>query len=166
MSVPLFGKRGVFREGQKDLKLANPSASQQVNPTAASTENFQRLGKLTKKYHAGKIPQIDWLDRLTFAEIEKINQKEKLSSNQLFLMIEFPQVRRSQLRFNKNFSSLVEFLFGRVPERDQDSKVFDLGESHLRRSDDTRMKISQTRIFFHILKRAPKYRTKFVLFKS
>jgi hypothetical protein len=37
--------------------------------------------------------QIDWLDRLTFIEVEKINQKEKLSSNQLFLMIEFPQVK-------------------------------------------------------------------------
>ena len=89
VSVPLFGKRGVFREGQKDLRLSSCTAT----TTTASTENFHRLAKLTKKYHSGKIAQVDWLDRLTFAEIEKINQKEKLNSNQLFLMIEFPQVR-------------------------------------------------------------------------
>ena len=46
--------------------------------------------KVSSNHH---LFQIDWLDRLTFIEIEKINQKEKLSSNQLFLMIEFPQVR-------------------------------------------------------------------------
>ena len=40
----------------------------------------------------GKIPPVDWLDRLTFAEIEKLSQKQKQSSNLLFLMVEFPQV--------------------------------------------------------------------------
>ena len=89
MSLPLFGKRGVFREGQKDLRLSNQAST---TSRTSSTDNFQRLAKLTKKYHAGKVPQVDWLDRLTFAEIERINQKEKQSSNQLFLMIEFPQV--------------------------------------------------------------------------
>jgi len=56
----------VFREGQKDLRLTNPpsaTAAQLANlgsaATAASAENFQRIGKLTKKYHAGKIPQVE-----------------------------------------------------------------------------------------------------------
>ena len=95
--MPLFGKHGHFREGQKDLRLSAPSAPA-IATTSASTENFQRLAKLTKKYHSGKISQVDWLDRLTFAEIERINQKEKLGSNQLFLMIEFPQVSGEQKR--------------------------------------------------------------------
>jgi hypothetical protein len=34
-------------------------------------EQYHRLAKLTQKYHAGKIPAIDWLDRLTFAEMER-----------------------------------------------------------------------------------------------
>jgi phosphatidylinositol 3-kinase len=100
VSLPLFGKRGVFREGQKDLRLSNPSSTSFRTSTSSSTETFQRLAKLTKKYHAGKVPQVDWLDRLTFAEIERINQKEKLSSNQLFLMIEFPQVLCQPLTFH------------------------------------------------------------------
>ncbi len=40
----------------------------------------------------GKIPAVDWLDRLTFAEIERISQKDKTNSNKMFLNIEFPQV--------------------------------------------------------------------------
>lgn len=36
--------------------------------------------------------KVDWLDRLTFREIELINEKEKRSSNFMFLMIEFPRI--------------------------------------------------------------------------
>ena len=39
-------------------------------------EQFERLSKLSKKYRTGKLPPVDWLDRLTFSEIERINQKE------------------------------------------------------------------------------------------
>jgi phosphatidylinositol 3-kinase len=40
---------------------------------------------------------VDWLDRLTFAEIERINQKDKTNSNKMFLNIEFPQVVNKDL---------------------------------------------------------------------
>lgn len=35
---------------------------------------------------------MDWLDRLTFREIEMINEKEKKSSEYLYLMVEFPKI--------------------------------------------------------------------------
>lgn len=35
---------------------------------------------------------MDWLDRLTFRELEMINEKEKRSSDYLYLMIEFPSI--------------------------------------------------------------------------
>jgi hypothetical protein len=73
----MFGKHGVFREGQKDLRLISP-LSTSASTLTPSTENFRRLAKLTKKYHCGKISQVDWLDRLTFAEIERINQVSML----------------------------------------------------------------------------------------
>ena len=57
----------------------------------ADKEHYHRLAKLTKKYHAGKIPPVDWLDRLAFSEIERISQKEKQNSNLMYLMIEFAQ---------------------------------------------------------------------------
>lgn len=48
--------------------------------------------QLSKKHRNGRLLKVDWLDRLTFREIEVVNSKEKSSSNQMFLMIEFPRV--------------------------------------------------------------------------
>ena len=55
-------------------------------------EQSHRLVKLSKKYHSGKLPAVDWLDRLAFAEIERINQKDKTNSAKMFLNVEFPQI--------------------------------------------------------------------------
>jgi phosphatidylinositol 3-kinase len=38
--------------------------------------------------------KVDWLDRLTFREIEMINEREKRSSSYLYLMVEFPVVEQ------------------------------------------------------------------------
>ena len=35
---------------------------------------------------------VDWLDRLTFREVELINEREKREMNAMFLMIEFPPI--------------------------------------------------------------------------
>ena len=70
--------------------------------------DVNRLAKLTKKYKSGKIPPVDWLDRLTFAEIEKLSQKQKQSSNLLFLMIEFPQVQNLDGNSVKTMQDLSE----------------------------------------------------------
>ena len=48
--------------------------------------------QLTKRHRNGQLQQIDWLDRLTFREIEVINEREKRSSSALYLMIEFPKI--------------------------------------------------------------------------
>ncbi|XP_059062059.1 phosphatidylinositol 3-kinase catalytic subunit type 3 isoform X2 [Achroia grisella] len=56
-------------------------------------EQMQRLAKLAKKHRNGHMPKVDWLDRLTFREIEMINEKEKRSSDYMYLMIEFPTVQ-------------------------------------------------------------------------
>ena len=70
--------------------------------------DVNRLAKLTKKYKSGKIPPVDWLDRLTFAEIEKLSQRQKQSSNLLFLMIEFPQVQNLDGNSVKTMQDLSE----------------------------------------------------------
>jgi phosphatidylinositol 3-kinase len=48
--------------------------------------------QLTKKHRNGHIAKVDWLDRLTFREIEMINEREKRNSDYLYLMVEFPLV--------------------------------------------------------------------------
>lgn len=48
--------------------------------------------QLKKKYHNGHMIQVDWLDKLTFSEIEKLTQNEKTKSHHMYLSIEFPKV--------------------------------------------------------------------------
>jgi len=48
-----------------------------------STDQMWKLAKLAKKHRNGHIPKVDWLDRLTFRELEVINEREKRSSNYL-----------------------------------------------------------------------------------
>ena len=110
-TISLFGKKGLLRQGQMDLRVWSETAADPGNPTKTpgkqsqintSTNNkdqlnqnpeFYRLSKLTKKYRSGKIQTVDWIDGLAFAEIEKVISKEKERSNLLFLMIEFPEFR-------------------------------------------------------------------------
>lgn len=58
----------------------------------SGNEVMESLSKLTKRHHTGRIPQSDWLDRLTFREIELINEREKRTSNYMYLMVEFPRL--------------------------------------------------------------------------
>ena len=54
-----------------------------------------RLTKLTKMHKAGKLPPVDWLDRLSIAEVERIRERSKQSTNLQFLMVEFQQFKKS-----------------------------------------------------------------------
>ncbi|KAK6643525.1 Phosphatidylinositol 3-kinase catalytic subunit type 3 [Polyplax serrata] len=96
-TISLFGKHGLFRQGMIDLKVW-PNCEADGNfpsKTPGKTKDkgkiqTQRLAKLTKKHKAGQLPVVDWLDRLSFLEIEVINEMEKKNSNFFHLMIEFP----------------------------------------------------------------------------
>ncbi|XP_037399521.1 phosphatidylinositol 3-kinase catalytic subunit type 3 isoform X2 [Pygocentrus nattereri] len=44
--------------------------------------------------------KVDWLDRLTFREIEMINESEKRSSNFMYLMVEFPRVKSGEREYS------------------------------------------------------------------
>ena len=53
------------------------------------TKEMDHLAKLVQQHHKGRMMSVDWLDRLTFREIEQINEKEKCESNCMYLTIEF-----------------------------------------------------------------------------
>lgn len=96
-TISLFGKYGVFRKGMVDLQVwpykeADPGPKNSTPGKSSNPEEqMYTLGKLTKKYRNGQIKNVDWMDRLTFREIEGINEKEKKSSDFMYLMIEFPE---------------------------------------------------------------------------
>ncbi|XP_012281323.1 phosphatidylinositol 3-kinase catalytic subunit type 3 isoform X2 [Orussus abietinus] len=98
-TISLFGKHGVFRQGMLDLRVWPGVEADGNNPTITpgkarddGKEQMQRLSKLVKKHRNGQMNKVDWLDRLTFREIELINEREKRTSEYLYLMLEFPEV--------------------------------------------------------------------------
>lgn len=96
-SISLFGKHGVFRQGMIDLRVwpdreADGNGSSTPGKCLSDTNRMQSLAKLAKQHRNGNMPEVDWLDRLTFREIELINEKEKKTSNYPYLMIEFPEI--------------------------------------------------------------------------
>lgn len=110
-TISLFGKHGVFRQGMIDLKVWPGVEADGSDPTTTpgkardtGKEQMQRLAKLAKKHRNGQISKVDWLDRLTFREIEVINEKEKRASDYLYLMLEFPQVTMDRITVFVNCS--------------------------------------------------------------
>ncbi|KAK7077877.1 Phosphatidylinositol 3-kinase catalytic subunit type 3 [Halocaridina rubra] len=95
-TISFFGKYGVFRQGLHDLRVWPGRVADPVLTPGKGQDHgkdqMQRLAKLAKKHRNGHIMKVDWLDRLTFREIELINEKEKRSSNSMYLMVEFPRV--------------------------------------------------------------------------
>lgn len=109
--ISIFGKHGIFREGMFDLKVwpkVEADGAPESKTPGKANESFehqmQRLAKLAKKHRNGQIQKVDWLDRLTFREIEVINEREKRESDYLYLMIEFPTVV-----FNDKYYSIVYY---------------------------------------------------------
>ncbi|XP_058833251.1 phosphatidylinositol 3-kinase catalytic subunit type 3 [Topomyia yanbarensis] len=98
-SISLFGKTGMFRQGLYDLKIW-PEVKGDGKYTSATpgkcndfcNDQMQRLSKLAKKHRNGQIEKVDWLDRLTFREVELINERQKRKSHFLYLMVEFPEL--------------------------------------------------------------------------
>ncbi|GAB6032406.1 Phosphatidylinositol 3-kinase catalytic subunit type 3 [Chamberlinius hualienensis] len=105
-TVPLFGKHGVLRQGIHDLKVwPDVLADGRMNTTTPGKHDVEkdqtsRLAKLKKKHRNGQMVKVDWLDRLTFREIETISDQEKRVSNCMFLMIEFPQIQYEGLEYS------------------------------------------------------------------
>ncbi|GLG95013.1 Serine/threonine-protein kinase Tor [Gryllus bimaculatus] len=98
-TISLFGKHGVFRQGMIDLRIWPNCEADGNYPTSTpgkardhGKEQMQRLAKLTKRHRNSTMAKVDWLDRLTFREIELINEKEKRISDYMYLMVEFPSV--------------------------------------------------------------------------
>ncbi len=97
-TVSIFGKHGCLRRGIHDLRVwPNVEADGSLCKSTPGEGNdghhseMTRLSKLVQKHRKGRMMTVDWLDRLTFREIEVINEKEKRETSFMFLTVEFPK---------------------------------------------------------------------------
>lgn len=97
-TVPLFGSYGCLRRGFKDLRVWSGVAADASYHNATPGEEdgregseMERLSQLVQQHRKGRMMSVDWLDRLTFREIEVINEREKRESNNMYLTVEFPK---------------------------------------------------------------------------
>ncbi|KAI8788980.1 phosphatidylinositol 3-kinase catalytic subunit type 3 [Biomphalaria glabrata] len=105
-TISVFGKRGTLRKGMHDLKVW-PDRKPDPNPhsetpgkSKVAIDRMSQLSKLTKKHRDGHMTKIDWLDRLTFREIELVNEQEKRDSECMYLMVEFPVIHYENVNFS------------------------------------------------------------------
>lgn len=105
-SISIFGKYGALRKDIYDLKIYHDEDKFEekiMSGKINKTEICYKLNKLKNKYHDGFLPRNDWLDKLTFREIEKISQDEKTRSKQMYLTIEFPKIVIENNEYNVVF---------------------------------------------------------------
>jgi len=125
-TISLFGRSGNFRQGLHDLRVwpgavadgnavsSTPGKGEIENSGETEGAELTRLASLTKDYRNGNMSKVDWLDRLTFREIEQINDREKRSSPFLHLSLEFPRIHYGTddytvVYFEKNGDDKREF---------------------------------------------------------
>ena len=104
-TIFLFGEHGCLRKGFRDLRVWNDKEADCsiLNTTPGEPlagkegSEMSRLTKLVKQHHKGRMMTVDWLDRLTFREIEVINEREKRESNHMYLTIEFPKFHHDSI---------------------------------------------------------------------
>ncbi len=122
-SIPIFGKHSCLRRGIHDLRVwqgvKGDGSLKNGTPGEAETKEgrseMMRLSRLVKKHRKGRMMTVDWLDRLTYREIEVINEQEKRSSNCMYLTIEFPKFHFSDIEhcmvyFQKDGDLLDQYL--------------------------------------------------------
>lgn len=97
--VSVFGHQGIMRSGLYDLRVwlsaeldqAHELGENMLTASLSGQDELDRLYELKSNYHNGQIIKIDWLDKLTFLEMEKMTQKMKADSKNIFLSVEFPK---------------------------------------------------------------------------
>lgn len=97
--VSVFGHQGIIRTGLYDLRVwfeeelnqAMEFGESILTASLSGQDELDRLYELKSNYYNGQTVKIDWLDKLTFLEMEKMTQKMKAYSNNMFLSVEFPK---------------------------------------------------------------------------
>ncbi|ORY81577.1 kinase-like domain-containing protein [Protomyces lactucae-debilis] len=94
-TVAIFDDDGVLKKGRQKLLLhkgveADPYNDSTTPSKSGKTTELDRLEELVKSHEAGDIPRVDWLDNMTFRQLEKTASAAP-PSEQDYLVVEFPR---------------------------------------------------------------------------
>lgn len=98
-SLSLYSKHATMRRGMYDLKLW-PYNSREDGPIenfykpgkSCNSERIYALDKMRKKYDRGQIIKVEWLDKLTFPEMERMKERERKQLTEMHISLEFPKL--------------------------------------------------------------------------
>ena len=94
-AVPVYNTEGILQCGLIDIRLhtglSDPNELvQQSEEELTVRDEMTELARLVKQHHSGEIEKVDWLDRLTFREVEHVNERSKQQNSAYHLSLEFP----------------------------------------------------------------------------
>ncbi|RXK34820.1 phosphatidylinositol 3-kinase [Tremella mesenterica] len=94
----LFSPNRTLKRGQQRLYVhrgkeadTSPDTSTPSDTPLDEQDEMGRLEELVKEYERGDITKIDWLDRMTFRQIEQIHAEESSKSDKLYLYVDLPR---------------------------------------------------------------------------
>ena len=96
-AVSLYDSDCILLCGLVDIKIhmgiSDPAKLVTLSNQQLSVhDEMSELAKLVKQHHSGEIEKVDWLDRLTFREVEHVNERSKQLCSAYHLTLEFPPV--------------------------------------------------------------------------
>lgn len=94
-AVPIYTIEGALQCGLVDIKLRmgvwQPEELVHISEQEVGVrDEMTELARLVKQHHSGEIEKVDWLDRLTFREVEHVNERSKQENSSYHLSLEFP----------------------------------------------------------------------------
>lgn len=95
-TMPLFRPKGTLKRGQQRCYLhperqADPNDPSETPSDVHQQDEFGRLLELVKDFERGDMAKLDWLDALSFREIERIQAQESERTDKLFLNVDLPR---------------------------------------------------------------------------
>lgn len=87
VKVNIFNNDGLLLQGIHNIKLT--SMNYQENLHDSLYNDSSSIDENVLLYNNGYIPKVEWLDKIVFEEIEKINLKKLTSSNYIYMTVEF-----------------------------------------------------------------------------
>ena len=131
-TIPIFGTHGCLRRGIHDLRVwlgeeadGNLNSMTPGEMDEKKESEMMRLSRLVKKHRKGRMMRVDWLDRLTYREIEVINEREKRSTKCMYLTIEFPAFHFDNIEHLVVFFEADGLQEERLPPKSEFLKVND-----------------------------------------